>query len=489
MSIKHFIFAFVVWFVSCYSVPIRAEFVALEQVVAPIAEEISSVIGKKTVVVSIRNVSKAAWPWPVHEAIALELTLALRAKGIDAIRSAMDHRIESFSDGKLEFTVGDAKRIKLSDRDLLVAGYLSTDNQPKLRVAVLSADDGKSLLTKPIDFSKEPLSLDANVPEMNRKVVAFCRDNFDKCVGSGVCAQLASVSLETAGAKRSGVYTWGRELDEKEAILPGDIIQLEDVKLKQGKFSRGFPHHTAIVEDVRPDAIIVLHQNVGEKGKIVQRDSWPITASRTGAMIFFRPWTGESPLPSIAPRRRIAPKIAKRGKSIDVLRTIDPRLDSVRGIWFIDEGKLLWNRDDFARMQIPIAPPDKYTLRLRVERKFGDDQFGIGLVVGGHQTLVSIDGYNGKISGLHRLDGKKSNANATTFKGTILTANKPVNLVVKASPNSILLQADGKKIIDWTGDASRLSQDEKYVMPNTNWLYLASFNSQCAISEFLLDEE
>jgi hypothetical protein len=180
--------------------------------------------------------------------------------------------------------------------------------------------------------------------------------------------------------------------------------------------------------------------------------------------------------------------VIRNGKTTDLLRTLDPKLDSIKGIWFMDGG-LKWNRDDYARLQVPVTPPENYTLKLKVRRLFGDDQFGIGLIVGGRQTLLSVDAYGGQCTGLHLLDGKKSKDNESTHKRAVLPLEQTVDLEVRVRPNAVTLRADDRTIVDWSGNASRLSQDERYAVPRTDWLFLASWNTQCEVTEFLLIDE
>jgi hypothetical protein len=157
--------------------------------------------------------------------------------------------------------------------------------------------------------------------------------------------------------------------------------------------------------------------------------------------------------------------------------------------WFIEEGTLRPNRDDAARIQVPVTPPERYTLRLKVKRLFGSDQFAVGLIVGGRQTMASLDAYGGTVSGLHLVDGKTVKNNPTTHKGAVLPEDKLVNVKVRGASDAVSVEADGKKFVDWNGDAQRLSQDDRFAMPRTDWLYLATWNTQFAVSAFCLDDE
>lgn len=486
---RHSCIALIVGVVLGISAPARAEFVQIEPVAAQVVQRVAPLLKDKTVLVASRWTERKPPAWAFHRAVAVELTTALRARGIDAIRAARHPATKTLGDGSSEFSSRDIRRAGETGRDLLLGVTISMGrNQPRLEARVLSTD-GEGVVGKTgLPLPRQCFSLSANVPELNRKIVEFCRNNFGAAVGNGICQTLAAEALKAAGAKWPGGYTWGRELIAGEPILPGDILQMARVKFKAPHFSRTYPHHTAVVEEVRPGKIVVLQQNVDPLGKVVQRDTWPTSAFRSGILRIFRPRLAESPLPPVSPRRKKPPHVVRRGDKIDLLRTLDPRLDAVRGIWFMDGG-LRNNSDLYARLQVPVEPPERYTLRLKTRRVWGRDQLGIGLIVGGHQVLLSIDSYGGKKTGLHFLDGKSSRNNESTHSGQVLPLDQFVNLTVRVRPDSVRLLADGKTIVDWSGDPARLSMDEDYAVPRKDWLFLAGWNTHCEITEFTLQEE
>jgi hypothetical protein len=156
--------------------------------------------------------------------------------------------------------------------------------------------------------SKEP-----EVPELNKKVLAFARDNLGKKVGDGECATLAVQALRAAEARpwstgREGEYLWGklvRTVEPKKNlggdVLPGDILQFRDATLmsKKGRTTTesSYPHHTALVETVKDDGKVVelLHQNAGAAGandeerRKVQRTILHFGDLKKGAIKIYRP--------------------------------------------------------------------------------------------------------------------------------------------------------------------------------------------------------
>jgi hypothetical protein len=115
-------------------------------------------------------------------------------------------------------------------------------------------------------------------------------------------------------------------------------------------------------------------------------------------------------------------KIPKR---VDLLRIVDPRVDRVQGIWFFEKnGRLRSPVESEARLQVPVVPPQSYVLRMKVERLQGVEQFGIGVMVGGRQTMISIDNSNSGFTGLHNLDGKPAADNESMKRGTFLPLHR-----------------------------------------------------------------
>ncbi len=118
------------------------------------------------------------------------------------------------------------------------------------------------------------------VPEVNRAILQFCADNLGKKVGNGECATLPLRACDKVGAKRPSDlpapkpplmkddYVWGRLLEPKEEVLPGDIIQFRDVEIKvvspRSTFTYSYPHHTAIIAEVKgKQKFTIYQQNIG----------------------------------------------------------------------------------------------------------------------------------------------------------------------------------------------------------------------------------
>jgi hypothetical protein len=150
------------------------------------------------------------------------------------------------------------------------------------------------------------------IPPLNQKVLEFARDRIGEKVGDGQCLSLAAEALRSAGAKRypfdpSGDFVWGRPVASFPQAMPGDILQFRNAVF-QGKrwiskrrwvsWHHEYPHHTAIVSEVREggQVVTILHQNVGPpeaadatKQVVQEATIRPQSLQDGGAVAIYRP--------------------------------------------------------------------------------------------------------------------------------------------------------------------------------------------------------
>jgi hypothetical protein len=206
---------------------------------------------------------------------------------------------------------------------------------------------------------------------------------------------------------------------------------------------------------------LVTQQSLHERRqghRLLVAMGWILLASITGA--------GCSELsPSITGK---APK--------DLLKLIDLDKDSVKGSWTLDDGGLKSPGASFSRVQIPYVPGDEYNVKLVAQRMLGTDMIALGLVKGGVQFVVGIDGSNKYVaSGIDRIDNKPFSENETAVKRTILSNDKASTIEVQVRNESIVVNVDGTKIVDWRGDFKRLSLFKEWKVPLGNALFVGTF--------------
>jgi hypothetical protein len=134
-----------------------------------------------------------------------------------------------------------------------------------------------------------------SLPPTNARVLAFVEQHIGKRVDRGECWDLAAKALNLADAQWDGDMGFGRLIDpSKEAVLPGDIIQLEGVEFRWTEDNAinaiTMPHHTAIVyEVVAPGRFTIAHQNMEGIGRKVGLGELVLDRRVKGRILIYRP--------------------------------------------------------------------------------------------------------------------------------------------------------------------------------------------------------
>lgn len=138
------------------------------------------------------------------------------------------------------------------------------------------------------------------IQDVNNRVIKYVKTVIGSTVGRGECWDLADQALTFADAQfdktsQRTIYTFGKLYNpDKEKVLPGDIIQFENVMVsyKDGNmiFTENYRHHTAIVYDVKTSGSFQLaHQNTSFGGRKVALSEFNSENVKKGKMFFYRP--------------------------------------------------------------------------------------------------------------------------------------------------------------------------------------------------------
>ncbi|HXT60941.1 MAG TPA: hypothetical protein VN699_20040 [Pirellulales bacterium] len=172
---------------------------------------------------------------------------------------------------------------------------------------------------------------------------------------------------------------------------------------------------------------------------------------------------------------------------VDLLAGIDLERDMVRGEWRLDGASLVSPGEDPGLLQLPAVLPENYRLEVVAARESGNDHFSFTLPVGGAQTTLIVDAYEGKLSGLQTIDGKKiklAGENETRREASIFADGQPKPIVVTVRKNRVQMVCDGQPLVDWAGDVSRLGPNEK--LPYKDRIYLGGWYSRYRITKAVL---
>lgn len=163
------------------------------------------------------------------------------------------------------------------------------------------------------------------------------------------------------------------------------------------------------------------------------------------------------------------PDVSPLGEDGKLLPILDVRRDSRNGDWKLDSEGLLSPVAHAPRIQIPVAPPEKYVLSANIERREGTYGIAIGLIVGGHCCSAALDGDMGTAAGLELLDGRSFNdsVNLTRRKygSPLFPVGKTIPVRCVVLGDAVIVKCGETEVIRWHGDPRRFSQSPIYYPP------------------------
>jgi hypothetical protein len=128
------------------------------------------------------------------------------------------------------------------------------------------------------------------LPEVNKKILKYVDSVMGKKVSRGECWDIVKGAMDASGAEWESPEGFGKKIDrEKEAIMPGDIIAFRNVSWSTGmtKWHTG-PQHYAIVYEMKgEDRMMIAHQNINNKKKVVVTEL--ALKGAKGKITFYRP--------------------------------------------------------------------------------------------------------------------------------------------------------------------------------------------------------
>lgn len=189
------------------------------------------------------------------------------------------------------------------------------------------------------------------------------------------------------------------------------------------------------------------------------------------------------------------PAVPKLGADGNLLAIIDPERDSRAGEWPRESNVLICPIYPINRLRIPAELPMQYAFTVKLERRKGDTDLFLGLVVNGHPCIAALDGAKGSQSGFMAVDDKlfydDANPTRREYAKPVLLPGKPVTIQCYVLPDSVVVRIGDRDVLRWRGDARRFSSPLGYQPPNysdedRNHLWIGGYDSEFAIHELNL---
>lgn len=179
-----------------------------------------------------------------------------------------------------------------------------------------------------------------------------------------------------------------------------------------------------------------------------------------------------------------APPVILPPGSIDLLAKVHPVRDSVRGRWLtrLPRGEtpagLITPPIDHAKLRIPTTVIDNYKVTLHGVRETPKGNLMIALPVQRSQVGVFLDSKEETASGLAFVDNRSwdrvDQDNSLTIINKLLPVGEPYKIECTVRGGAIDVSVNGKPIVAWRGDSSRLSMPPLWSVPVKTELAIGS---------------
>lgn len=186
------------------------------------------------------------------------------------------------------------------------------------------------------------------------------------------------------------------------------------------------------------------------------------------------------PLPARLPVEAEAATEAEPAEreEVDLLALVDVKKDAVSGVWKSGEDGLTSSKEYGARIELPYEPPEEYRLTVIAEPLDEPNGLILGQRSGDRRFLALVSFATGDVpsSALENVDGKNVGANATTVQRALLKKGRPSQVICTVRKEVVTVSVDGREIIRWKGDRSRLSLGDYWKTPHDNVLFLGAYD-------------
>ncbi|HWB11625.1 MAG TPA: hypothetical protein VG826_20510 [Pirellulales bacterium] len=339
--------------------------------------------------------------------------------------------------------------------------------------------DGHALVSPADDF-RSRLQVPAIVPESYQLDIVAQRESGNDCLALmvPVAGAQGTLIIDGHGGTLAGLQ-----------MIDGQMIDANETRRETSVFADGKRHlarltvqknHVRLLCDGKP-----IVDWSGDVSRLNSFEPLPPYNDR----IYLGTWHSRYRLTQIKLRslRGDAPdetptKLA--GEPTDFLKQINVKRDTVSGKWSLNDGMLTSPAEEFTCLALPSPPAGEYRLTVDLQRLQGIDTFSVGLPIGKHQVIAAIDAWDGKFSGLERIDGKSCYENESARAGHLLEPGRRYTLSYTVRANQVRVEVDGVAVIDWSGDPARLSTIDVFKSPDPTRLVLGTaHNSVFRISK------
>jgi hypothetical protein len=378
--------------------------------------------------------------------------VAVTLPDVETALAAIDRLAETFEVDPIELkikTLGEARRkVRTEDAGVAVAaGFLATAK------AAMAAGD----YTAASRAAKEA-----------ERVAKAARDATIAAEARQLTKEIPELKREAETAAKAELRLSANPDDTEASLALGHHLCFV-----KGEWEKGLPHlANGGVAEVTKAANQEVSNPAEPEAQVKVGDAWWAAAEKERGALHKRRYLDraahwyEKAWPNLDGLARM--KLDKRleeydkqtgSKVIDLLAMIDPaKIPECR--WRRQGRALVSGREEWTPLPVPYALPAEYDLHLVVTRMEGINTLFFKLVGGGRPFALFLGGGDeGLTSGVDFVDGKRFWENETSHSGQIFQTGRPQKLIFFVRRRHFILTVNGKKVIDWAADFSKVSME------------------------------
>ncbi len=161
-----------------------------------------------------------------------------------------------------------------------------------------------------------------------------------------------------------------------------------------------------------------------------------------------------------------------------LIPAIEPNKAGVTGSWRKQDGGLLVNAAQGARLTLPARPTGEYDFKVSFTRRTGKDSIALFIVSGGKQTSFEVDAWGQNLAGLQLMGGKDLRENSTRVSNQALQNGRRYTVELRVRKYRVEALLDDKPLLTHRSNGSDFSMLDLWRMPNANALGIAAWDSE-----------
>ena len=172
--------------------------------------------------------------------------------------------------------------------------------------------------------------------------------------------------------------------------------------------------------------------------------------------------------------------IIEPGKAVDVLKSVDPQKDAVKGRWKMQDGGLLVESNEAAqRLALPVVVAGSYEFDVEFTRTGGHDNIVFLIPVAASDAGISLNAFT-DTAAFETTHGQGEPKETKVKIGNLQNGRKysaHVQVLVRGDDAQVTVSLDGKRVLGWTGPHVALTMSPDWSLPRRQCLGMGTWCS------------